>query len=108
MQEPASSRPVQGSAAPCQSPRAESPASEPLAAPASRGVAALAEIAAEVNRTVENIGARRLYTILERVFEELSFEAPDRDGQTVEIDRAYVEARVASLAKSTDMSRYVL
>ena len=75
---------------------------------AESGVAALAEIAAEVNRTVENIGARRLYTILERVFEELSFEAPDRDGQTVEIDRAYVEARVASLAKSTDMSRYVL
>ena len=75
---------------------------------ADSGVAALAEIAAEVNRTVENIGARRLHTVLERVFEELSFEAPDRDGQSVEIDRAYVEARLSSLAKSADMSRYVL
>ncbi len=72
------------------------------------GVAAIAEIAAEVNRTVENIGARRLHTILERVFEELSYEAPDRSGQAVEIDRAYVESRVAELARSTDMSRYVL
>ena len=72
------------------------------------GVSALAEIAAEVNRTVENIGARRLHTILERVFEDLSYEAPDRSGQAVEIDRAYVEGRVAELAKSTDMSRYVL
>jgi ATP-dependent HslUV protease ATP-binding subunit HslU len=72
------------------------------------GVAALAEIAAEVNRSVENIGARRLYTVLERVFEELSYEAPDRAGQTVTIDRAYVEDRVADLARSADMSRYVL
>ena len=72
------------------------------------GVAAIAEFAAEVNRTVENIGARRLHTVLERVFEELSYEAPDRGGQSVTIDRAYVEARVGALAHSADMSRYVL
>ncbi|MEM6439686.1 MAG: ATP-dependent protease ATPase subunit HslU [Pseudomonadota bacterium] len=72
------------------------------------GVAALAEIAAEVNRSVENIGARRLHTVLERVFESLSFEAPDRDGQSVTIDRAYVEEKVGDLAKSADLSRYVL
>ena len=72
------------------------------------GVAAIAEIAAQVNRSVENIGARRLHTVLERVFEGLSFEAPDRDGQSVTIDRAYVESRVADLAASADMSRYVL
>ena len=68
----------------------------------------IAEFAAEVNRTVENIGARRLHTVLERVFEELSYEAPDRGGQSVTIDRAYVEARVGALAHSADMSRYVL
>jgi ATP-dependent HslUV protease ATP-binding subunit HslU len=72
------------------------------------GVAALAEIAAEVNRAVENIGARRLYTVMERVFEELSFVAPDRPGEKVTIDRAYVEDRLADLAKSSDASRYVL
>jgi ATP-dependent HslUV protease ATP-binding subunit HslU len=72
------------------------------------GVAALAAIAAEVNRSVENIGARRLHTVLERVFEDLSFSAPDRGGETVVVDRAYVETRVAELARSTDLSRYVL
>ena len=72
------------------------------------GIAALARIAAEVNRAVENIGARRLYTVMERVFEELSFHAPDRAGQAVSIDRAYVESRVGALAHSADMSRYVL
>ena len=54
------------------------------------GVAALARIAAEVNRSVENIGARRLYTVMERVFEDLSFAAPDRNGETVTVDAAYV------------------
>ncbi|HKK34679.1 MAG TPA: ATP-dependent protease ATPase subunit HslU [Paracoccaceae bacterium] len=72
------------------------------------GVAAIAEMAAEVNRSVENIGARRLQTILERVFETLSFEAPDKPGTSVTIDRAYVEDRVADLARSADLSRYVL
>ncbi|WP_054304199.1 ATP-dependent protease ATPase subunit HslU [Gemmobacter sp. LW-1] len=72
------------------------------------GIAALARIAADVNRSVENIGARRLYTILERVFEELSFTAPDRAGETVVVDGAFVEQNVGALAKSADLSRYVL
>jgi ATP-dependent HslUV protease ATP-binding subunit HslU len=72
------------------------------------GVAALAAVAAEVNRAVENIGARRLHTVLERVFEELSFAAPDRGGATVTVDAAYVEQRVGALSRSADLSRYVL
>jgi ATP-dependent HslUV protease ATP-binding subunit HslU len=72
------------------------------------GVAALARIAAEVNRAVENIGARRLHTVLERVFEELSFHAPDRSGQSVTVDAAYVEARLGALSRDADLSRYIL
>ncbi len=72
------------------------------------GIAALARIAAEVNASVENIGARRLYTVLERVFEELSFAAPDRSGQAVAVDAAYVEANLGALSRSADLSRYVL
>ena len=72
------------------------------------GIAALARIAAEVNEAVENIGARRLYTVMERVFEELSFTAPDRAGGTVTVDADYVEANLGELTRSTDMSRYVL
>ena len=72
------------------------------------GIAALARIAAEVNRSVENIGARRLYTVIERVFEDLSFEAPDRSGAEIKIDAAYVEENLGELATSTDLSRYVL
>ena len=72
------------------------------------GIAALARIAAEVNRSVENIGARRLYTVMERVFEELSFAAPDKAGQAVVVDAGFVEAQVGDLAKSADLSRYVL
>ncbi|WP_135502786.1 ATP-dependent protease ATPase subunit HslU [Roseovarius aestuariivivens] len=72
------------------------------------GIAALAKIAAEVNRSVENIGARRLYTVMERVFEELSFAAPDRAGDTVIVDAAFVDANLGELMKSSDLSRYVL
>ncbi|PSK88402.1 ATP-dependent HslUV protease ATP-binding subunit HslU [Limimaricola soesokkakensis] len=72
------------------------------------GIAALARIAAEVNRSVENIGARRLYTVLERVFEELSFTAPDRAGETIKVDEDFVEAHLGELSRSTDLSRYVL
>jgi ATP-dependent HslUV protease ATP-binding subunit HslU len=72
------------------------------------GIAALARIAAEVNRAVENIGARRLYTVMERVFEELSFNAPDRGGQSVTVDSAFVETNLGALARSADISRYVL
>ncbi|MEC8579205.1 MAG: ATP-dependent protease ATPase subunit HslU [Pseudomonadota bacterium] len=72
------------------------------------GIAALAKIAAEVNQSVENIGARRLYTIMERVFEELSFAAPDRAGETVVVDAPFVEKHLGDLSRSTDLSRYVL
>ncbi|MEM6758893.1 MAG: ATP-dependent protease ATPase subunit HslU [Pseudomonadota bacterium] len=72
------------------------------------GIAALARIAAEVNGTVENIGARRLYTVLERVFEELSFSAPDRSGEEITVDAAFVEQYLGELASSADLSRYVL
>ncbi len=72
------------------------------------GIEALARIAAEVNRSVENIGARRLYTVLERVFEELSFTAPDRAGETIMVDADFVDAHLGELMKSTDLSSYVL
>ncbi|MEL7256930.1 MAG: ATP-dependent protease ATPase subunit HslU [Pseudomonadota bacterium] len=72
------------------------------------GIAALARIAAEVNQTVENIGARRLYTVMERVFEELSFTAPDRSGDEIVVDASFVEANLGELMKSADLSRYVL
>ncbi len=72
------------------------------------GIVALARIAAEVNQSVVNIGARRLYTVMERVFEELSFAAPDRAGAEVSVDAAFVEAQVGELSRSADLSRYVL
>lgn len=72
------------------------------------GIAALARIAAEVNQSVENIGARRLYTVMERVFEELSFTAPDRGGETVTVDAAFVMKNLGELGRSADVSRYVL
>lgn len=72
------------------------------------GIAALARIAAEVNQSVENIGARRLYTVLERVFEDLSFTAPDRGGEAITVDQAFVETHLDALTRSADVSRYVL
>ena len=72
------------------------------------GIQALAAIAADVNKSIENIGARRLYTVMERVFEELSFSAPDRSSETVIVDTAFVEKYIGELSRSTDMSRYVL
>ncbi len=68
----------------------------------------LAEIAAIVNERQENIGARRLHTILERLLDTLSFEAPDRDGAKVVIDRAYVDTQLGELVKDPDLSRYIL
>ncbi len=72
------------------------------------GIAALAKIAAEVNQSVENIGARRLYTVMERVFEELSFTAPDRGGEAVEVNEEFVDKNLGELTRSVDVSRYVL
>ena len=71
-------------------------------------VDALADTAVAVNATVENIGARRLQTVMERVLDEISFEASDRSGDTVTIDAAYVRGRVEALAKNTDLSKFIL
>ncbi len=71
-------------------------------------VHAIARIAAQVNASIENIGARRLQTVMERLLEEISFEAEDLKGQTITIDAAYVEARLANLAGNTDLSKYIL
>ena len=68
---------------------------------------ALADIAVSVNSSVENIGARRLHTVLERVLDEISFDASDRDGQTVVVDGNYVRARVGELAKNADLSKFI-
>lgn len=72
------------------------------------GIRAIARIAAEVNAEVENIGARRLQTVMEKLLEEVSFEAEDRAGSTLTIDAAYVDAQLSSIARNTDLSRYVL
>jgi len=72
------------------------------------GVAAIADAAVEVNSNVENIGARRLQTVIERVLDDLSFAAPDRSGESVVIDAAYVRDRVADLARNADLSRFIL
>ena len=72
------------------------------------GIKALAKIAADVNLSIENIGARRLYTVMERVFEELSFSAPDRTGEKITVDGDFVEQNLGELTRSTDLSRYVL
>jgi ATP-dependent HslUV protease ATP-binding subunit HslU len=69
---------------------------------------ALAKVAVEVNSNVENIGARRLQTVLERVLDEISFTAPDRAGDAMTIDGAYVRAQVESLAQNADLSRFIL
>jgi ATP-dependent HslUV protease ATP-binding subunit HslU len=72
------------------------------------GVDALADIAVQVNSSVENIGARRLQTVMERVLDEISFEASDRTGQSVTVDAAYVKTRVGDLAKNADLSKFIL
>ncbi|MCO4052963.1 MAG: ATP-dependent protease ATPase subunit HslU [Bosea sp.] len=71
-------------------------------------VDALARVAVHVNATVENIGARRLQTVIERVLDDLSFAAPDKGGEIVTIDAAYVQQRVGDLAQNTDLSRFIL
>jgi ATP-dependent HslUV protease ATP-binding subunit HslU len=69
---------------------------------------ALADVAVQVNSTVENIGARRLQTVMERVLDEISFEAADKNGETIRIDAAYVRARIGDLAKNADLSKFIL
>jgi len=72
------------------------------------GIRAIARIAAQVNDSVENIGARRLQTVMEKLLEDVSFDAEDRQGETLTIDAAYVEGQLAGVAKNTDLSRYIL
>jgi ATP-dependent HslUV protease ATP-binding subunit HslU len=72
------------------------------------GIDAIARIAAELNQSIENIGARRLQTVMERVLDEVSFTATDRSGQRVVIDRAFVEAHIGELARNTDLSKFIL
>jgi ATP-dependent HslUV protease ATP-binding subunit HslU len=72
------------------------------------GIRAIAKIAAEVNGQIENIGARRLQTIMEKLVEDVSFNAEDRGGTTLVIDAAYVDSQLASIARNTDLSKYVL
>jgi ATP-dependent HslUV protease ATP-binding subunit HslU len=72
------------------------------------GLAAVARIAAEVNGQVENIGARRLQTVMEKLLEQVSFDAEDRQGERLVIDAAYVESQLAEIARNTDLSKYVL
>jgi ATP-dependent HslUV protease ATP-binding subunit HslU len=72
------------------------------------GIRALARIAAEVNGQVENIGARRLQTVMEKLLEDVSFEAEDRRGETLTVDAAFVEKQLSGIAKDADLSRYVL
>jgi ATP-dependent HslUV protease ATP-binding subunit HslU len=69
---------------------------------------ALADIAVAVNSTVENIGARRLQTVMERVLDEISFTASDRDGETIQVDARYVQQHIGDLAKNADLSRFIL
>ncbi len=71
-------------------------------------ILALAKIAAQVNESTENIGARRLHTVLERLLEEVSFEAPHCQGQTINIDENYVRIRLADISQDKDLSRYIL
>jgi ATP-dependent HslUV protease ATP-binding subunit HslU len=71
-------------------------------------IAAIAEIAMQVNTSTENIGARRLYTIMERLLEEISFEAPDMPGKELTIDAGYVQKRLSDVTRDQDLSRYIL
>jgi ATP-dependent HslUV protease ATP-binding subunit HslU len=71
-------------------------------------IARIAELATTVNERTENIGARRLHTVLERLLDEVSFHAPELDGQTIKIDAAYVDRMLADIVKSDDLSRYIL
>ena len=72
------------------------------------GIEALARIAAEVNESLENIGARRLQTVMEKLLEDVSFEAEDRRGETLVVDAAFVDQQLSSIARNADLSRYVL
>ena len=69
---------------------------------------AIADLAVQVNESVENIGARRLHTILEKVLEEISFSASDRSGESITVDDSYVRDRIGELAQNADLSKFIL
>ena len=71
-------------------------------------VNALAKVAVQVNSSVENIGARRLQTVMERVLDDVSFTASDRAGETIVVDGAFVESNIGDLARNADLSRFIL
>ncbi|MCH1556100.1 MAG: HslU--HslV peptidase ATPase subunit, partial [Pseudomonadales bacterium] len=68
----------------------------------------IAALSADINQSIENIGARRLHTVLERLLEEISFTAPDRDGEEITIDEAQVRERLEELTKDSDLSKFIL
>ena len=72
------------------------------------GIETIAKLATEINASIENIGARRLHTIIERVLDEISFNATDRGGETVTIDKNYVIKNIGELVKDTDLSKFIL
>jgi len=72
------------------------------------GIDTIANIANEVNSTVENIGARRLHTIIERVLDEISFTATDRAGEKITVDSGYIKKNIGELVKDTDLSKFIL
>ena len=72
------------------------------------GIDAIANIASEVNTTVENIGARRLHTIIEKILDEISFTATDRSGEKIVINKDYVNKNLDNLVKDTDLSKFIL
>ena len=72
------------------------------------GIKEIAKISAEVNASVENIGARRLHTVMERLLDDVSFTASDRDGESIKIDKTYVQKHVGELATNTDLSKFIL
>ena len=72
------------------------------------GIDMLAKVSAEVNSSVENIGARRLHTIIEKVLDDISFNATDRAGETIVVDKKYVQDNLGNLVKDTDLSKFIL
>ena len=72
------------------------------------GIDMLAKLSTEINSTVENIGARRLHTIIERVLDEISFTATDRGGEKITIDASYVKNNLGDIVKDTDLSKFIL
>jgi len=72
------------------------------------GIEEIAKLATEINASIENIGARRLYTIIEKVLDDISFSATDRGGEKIVIDKNYVTKNLGELAKDTDLSKFIL